>query len=62
MVHYNDIKEGQTVKYFGYDCKVESKAQNEDGYYLTLEQPNMLMMTIKHNVYSKDGYFKNISI
>ena len=62
MVHYNDIKEGQTVKYYGQPCVVEEKTQGDDGYYITMQQPNPLMIEIHHNDYSRDGIFKNISL
>lgn len=63
MVHYNDIQEGQTVKYFGHDCKVEEKTQGKDGiYYVTMSYPNPLMMNVICHEQSSDGYFKDISL
>lgn len=63
MAHYNDIKEGQAVKYFGHDCKVEEKTQGKDGiYYVTMSYPNPLMMTVICHEQSTDGNFKNISL
>lgn len=63
MLHYNDIKEGQTVKYFGHHtCEVQEKRQANGVYYVELSYPNQLMITVTCQEQSRDGYFKNISL
>lgn len=64
MLHYNQIKEGQTVKcYNQHICKVVDKAQGESGtYHLHLVYPNPLMMEINIMLQSNDGNFKELSI
>ena len=62
MVHYNDIQEGQTVKYYGHTCKVADKAKTDDCgmYVLTLTYPNALMIDVTCIVQSNDGNFKDV--
>lgn len=63
MVHYNDIQDGQTVKYFGHICKVEEKKQGKDGiYYITMSYPNPLMMNVICHEQSNDGNFQELSL
>ena len=63
MLHYNEIQEGQQVKYFGHTCTVENKAVSEkDGtYHLQLVYPNPLMINVTCMVLSYDGNFKDVS-
>ena len=64
MVHYNDIKEGQTVKcYNQHICKVVEKTQAKSGtYHLHLIYPNPLMMEINVMLQSDDGNFPELSL
>lgn len=63
MVHYNDIQEGQTVKYFGHTCKVVEKIHKPDGmYHITMTYPNPLMIDVTCFACSHDGNFKDISL
>ena len=61
MLHYNYIKEGQSVKYCGHKCTVVKKSIDNDGiYHLTLVYPNPLMMDVTCFEQSDDGEFNNI--
>lgn len=64
MLHYNEIKEGQTVKYNNqHICNVVDKAQGKSGtYHLHLVYPNPLMMEINVMLQSSDGNFAELSI
>lgn len=64
MLHYNDIKEGQTVKcYKQHVCKVVEKVQGASGtYHLHLVYPNPLMMEINVMLQSNDGNFAELSL
>lgn len=64
MLHYNEIKEGQTVKYNNqHICNVVDKAQGKNGtYHLHLVYPNPLMMEINVMLQSSDGNFAELSI
>lgn len=64
MLHYNEIKEGQTVKYNNqHVCNVVDKAQGKSGtYHLHLVYPNPLMMEINVMLQSNDGNFAELSI
>lgn len=64
MLHYEEIKEGQTVKYNNqHICKVVDKAQGKSGtYHLHLVYPNPLMMEINVMLQSNDGNFAELSL
>lgn len=64
MANYNEIKEGQQVRYFGHTCKVVRKTKSEEfgTRSIHLVYPNPLMIDVNCIVQSKDDNFEDIDI